>query len=57
MARTKGAKGKKAIKAKIEKPIVAEVTKEVINEVGYFGNEEMHILIDKVNEVIKFINK
>lgn len=57
---------KKEIKKKVVTtgtpiPTVSKIENTVvipnITEAGYFGNEEMHSLINKVNEIIKFINK
>jgi len=57
MGRTKGAKGKKT-KVEIEITPLKGETKEIkITELATFGNEEMHVLVNKVNEIIKFINK
>lgn len=59
MARTKEAKGKK-VKVEVEVSPLKGETKELtltITELQAFGNEEMINLVNKVNEIIKFINK
>jgi hypothetical protein len=54
--RTKGAVGKKKV-IKEEVKEVVTIKAPVMTEMTPFGNEEMHNLIAKVNEIIKFINK
>ena len=57
--RTKGATGKKKVVKKVVVDKEVECCEPVVRiaELEKIGHEELHGIIAKVNEIIKFINK